>query len=102
MPYIAICRDLAGQDNRRIRKAQLDSHCAYIETIIDRLMIAGPVGDAAGGESGISVFIYDVDHREDAERLLYGDPYFKAGLYGEIEIDRFLPAAGRWIGGKVW
>lgn len=102
MPFVAICHDRSGPESRNIREAQLQAHFAYIETILDQLLIAGPVGDAEAGEFGISVFVYDVEDRDVAEQLLHGDPYFKAGLYGEIQINPFLPAAGRWIGGTVW
>ncbi|MAF82788.1 MAG: YciI family protein [Gammaproteobacteria bacterium] len=102
MPFLAICHDHPGPKSKTIREAKLQEHFAYIETILDRVLVAGPVSDSRPDEFGISLFIYDAEDRDDAEQLLQGDPYFKAGLYGEVQISPFLPAAGRWIGGTVW
>ncbi len=102
MPFLVTCHDRPCSESNNIREVQLQAHFAYIETIMDRLLIAGPAGNLQGGEYGVSLFVYDVEDHDAAEQLLHNDPYFKAGLYGEVQINRFLPAAGRWIGGTVW
>ncbi len=102
MPFLAICHDHPVAESKVIRETQLQAHFAYIETILDRVLVAGPVGDAPPDEFATSLFLYAVEDRDEAEQLLHGDPYFKAGLYGEVQIRPFLPAAGRWIGGTVW
>ena len=102
MPYIAICRDADAARSGELRESQLQAHCAYIETILDRLLVAGPAGGHTNTEFGCSIFVYDTDERPEAERLLHGDPYYRCGLYGNVELEPFTPAAGRWIGGTVW
>lgn len=100
MPHFAvIARD--GPDGARKRAEARDAHFAHIETILARVAIAGPLKDEAGGFVG-SVVILDVADADEAWAVLESDPYFKAGVWAEIEIHPFLAAAGSWIGGKSW
>lgn len=85
-----------------LRESNLDAHLAYIETILDRILVAGPAGGTTNADFGLSVFVYDTDERGEAERLLRDDPYFACGLYGDVRLEPFVPAAGSWIGGKAW
>jgi len=102
MPYIAICGDDGSVNSAQLRASYLQAHLSYIETILERLLIAGPAGGTSNADFALSVFIYDTDDRAAAEALLYADPYFQCGLYGEARLEPFIPAAGRWIGGKAW
>lgn len=102
MPYIAICHDDEAADSQALRVANLQAHFTYIESILDRLLVAGPAGGKTNEDFGISIFIYDADDLSEAERLLHGDPYYRCGLYGSIRLEPFTPAAGCWIGGTVW
>lgn len=102
MAYIAICRDDGSANSTELRESNLQAHFSYIETILDRLLIAGPAGGASNEDFAFSIFIYDTDDRATAETLFHGDPYFQCGLYGDVQLEPFIPAAGRWIGGKVW
>jgi len=102
MSYIAVCDDRPGPEPAELRQLHLQAHFAYIESILDRILIAGPFGSDATEACNASLFIYSVDTREEAENLLHGDPYFQAGIYGEVRIEPCHPAAGTWIGGTVW
>jgi len=102
MPYIAICRDADAAKSSELRESQLQAHFSYIETILDHLLVAGPAGGNSNADFGCSVFIYDTDERSEAEQLLQADPYYRCGLYGDVQLEPFTPAAGRWIGGTVW
>ncbi|MBT8442839.1 MAG: hypothetical protein KJO76_10675 [Gammaproteobacteria bacterium] len=102
MAYIAICRDAESANSAELRESNLQAHFSYIENILDRLLIAGPAGGTSNEDFAFSVFIYDTDDVVEAERLLQGDPYFQCGLFQEVRLEPFVPAAGRWIGGKVW
>ena len=102
MPYLAICRDDQDRDTGNLRRSERDAHFAYIETILDRLLVAGPLPEADSGSHTASLFVYAVDSEAEARALLEADPYFKAGIYGECELKPFVPAAGSWIGGTIW
>lgn len=100
MPLFAvIARDLPGAEPKRL--AARPAHFAYVETILDRIAVAGPLRDAAGGFVG-SMLIYDVPDAAAARALLEADPYFQAGIWDNPEIHPFTAAAGQWIGGKIW
>lgn len=83
------------------RSTQQAAHFAHVETILDKIALAGPLRDADGQSIG-SLFVLKVATAEEAEMLFRADPYFKAGVWERWEIHPFLPAAGEWIGGKIW
>lgn len=102
MAFLALCTDRADLDTAPLRARHRDAHFAYVESILDRVLAAGPL--AAPGTTGHrgSLFVYDVDSEAEARALLAADPYFAAGLYGRVDFQPFWPAAGRWLGGTVW
>ena len=102
MPYIALCEDDPTVDSQALRAREKDAHFAYIAGILGRLLVAGPLQDAGGGEHSASLFVYAVESEGEARQLLENDPYFKAGIYGEVRLRVFVPAAGGWIGGTIW
>ena len=100
MPYICFCKDHPG--SKKLRRDHTPAHLDYIEAILDRILIAGPLIEAESGSYDASCFIYQADTLEEALQLLHNDPYFKAGIYAEVHCQQFQPAAGSWIGGKIW
>jgi len=102
MPYIALCDDDPTVDAAGLRRQEKTAHFAYIESILDQLLVAGPLADAATGEYQASLFVYATNAEAEARALLENDPYFRAGIYGRIRITEFTPAAGEWLGGKIW
>lgn len=100
MPVIVYCQDRSGADD--LRKEFLADHFAYIETILERIAVAGPMRDRSGGRIIGSCFIYHTDDEAEARELLENDPYYTAGIYDQIEYHQFLGAAGSWVGGKIW
>ena len=102
MAWIAVCRDTTERDTAALRRDYRDRHFAYIESILPRLLAAGPL--AMPGSSGhqASLVIYDTATEAEARALLEQDPYFTAGIYGEVSLEPWWPAAGRWLGGTIW
>lgn len=78
-----------------------DRHFAHVETIIDKIAVAGPLKDASGTNIG-SLVVLRVDTHAEAEAILKSDPYFAAGVWERWDTHPFLPAAGEWVGGKTW
>jgi uncharacterized protein len=99
--YIAICHDKPGPEAGKKRMEFAAAHLAYVETILDRIAVAGPVRDESCGTVA-SVLIYKVDSEAEARALLEGDPYFAASIWDGITVGPFLAAAGQWVGGKTW
>lgn len=100
MPYLVFCKD--SENAPALRKAWAKAHLSYIEGILDQVSVAGPISSRDDNEYNGSCFIYQTDDREQAEHLFFNDPYYINGVYSSHEFNRFLPAAGEWIGGKIW
>jgi uncharacterized protein len=99
MKFVVIAWD--GPDGAAIRDVTRAAHFSYIEKIVGRVWLGGPMKDDAGRFTG-SLLIYEAETRADAEALLHDDPYFKAGLWDRWSLHPFLAAAGEWAGGKIW
>ncbi|QLC26086.1 YciI family protein [Parasphingopyxis algicola] len=99
--YIAWCKDLPGDEPARLRKELAPAHFVHIETIMDKIRVAGPVRNENGETIG-SMLVFNAESEAEARALLDRDPYAGAGLWESVEIHPFLPAAGEWIGGKIW
>ncbi len=102
MPYIALCEDDPTVDSAALRSREKDAHFAYIEKILDQLLVAGPLPEPSGGQHTGSLFVYAADSEVAARQLLEADPYYQAGIYGRVRLAPFVPAAGQWIGGTIW
>ena len=106
MATLCICHDSSNAP--RLRKTQKAAHFLYIESIMDKLLVAGPLCAQApdtGPEETLwegSLFVYATDDRQTALNLLHNDPYYQSGVYDRIECQYFLPAAGAWPGGASW
>ena len=100
MAWLVLCRDLP--DSGALRRHHLERHLAYIESVMDWVAVAGPLAESVDGEFSGSCFVYLTDDRAVAESLLQNDPYFEAGLYGEVEFHAFRASAGTWVGGAGW
>jgi uncharacterized protein len=88
-------------DSAPLRLAARDAHFARVEAIMNQVSIAGPLKDTDGAIIGSLIVVTAKDEAE-AHALFEGDPYFAAGVWARHEIHAFLPAAGAWIGGKIW
>lgn len=88
-------------DSAGARNSARAAHFARIEGIMDSLAIAGPMRDANGAFVG-SLVIVTAEDEAGARAILEADPYFAAGVWDRFEIHDFLPAAGKWVGGKTW
>jgi len=100
MAIIVICQD--SEHAQTLRQQHLQEHFDYIESIIDKLAIAGPINQQQADHYDGSCFIYNTDDMQEAKRLFENDPYAKNGVYYANSFATFLPAAGSWIGGKIW
>lgn len=95
-----ICHD--GPDSQAARKAAAPAHLRYVESILDRLALAGPLYDDAGERMIGSLYLFKTVDLAEARRLLEADPYFAARFWSAIEYRPMLPAAGELVGGTSW
>jgi uncharacterized protein YciI len=98
--YVVICRD--GPNGPAARLAATAAHLAYIETVLGELNIAGPLYDPGGTQMIGSVYSFNTTSLQRAQQLIENDPYYRAGTFASVEYFPHLPAAGQYIGGKIW
>ncbi len=98
---VFVFRAYDGPDGARLRVEHLQAHVRYVEANFPRYAMAGPILDARGEMTG-SLFILRAASIGDAWALMSAEPYVIAGVYARIETETVRPAAGVWLGGRVW
>jgi uncharacterized protein len=83
MLFVMRCLDKAGSG--ALRAATRPAHLAYLEANPGVVRLAGPHMDDDGQPIG-SMFIMEGETRAAVEAFAAKDPYFQAGLFGEVEI----------------
>jgi hypothetical protein len=78
MRWVAIFDDNEGLDS--IRNEQSTAHFDYLVANRDKILIAGGLRPAPGELYCGGLWVIEVDSREEAVRLIEGDPYFELGL----------------------
>ncbi|CAM3164233.1 YCII-related domain-containing protein [Sphingomonas antarctica] len=87
-------------DALHLRREHLAAHLAYAETIVDRIAVGGPLRD---GDTDLgSLILLRVDSQAEARTILENDPYYRAGVWTNIQIRPFRAVIGDWVGGKTW
>jgi uncharacterized protein YciI len=98
--YLIVCRDV--DDSKPARMELLAQHLAHIKTVGDRIMVAAPLRDEQEQAfTGSLLVITALDHA-DARAFIEADPYFGAGIWRDISIDKLGTTAGDWVGGIPW
>jgi uncharacterized protein len=84
MPHFAIhCID--KPDGGALRASTRESHLAHLESILDQVLVAGPLLDIEGKPIG-SLLIIDFPDRKDAVAFAAADPYALAGLFASVAV----------------
>jgi len=96
------CLDKAGEGAADERQKYLMDHFKYIETIMDRILVAGPI--FADDKQTIigSVLIYKTEDKAVAREMLESDPYFSADIWDSVVYQTFRGALGDAVGGKAY
>tara|TARA_B100001094_G_C18138967_1_gene776748 strand:- start:870 stop:1217 length:348 start_codon:yes stop_codon:yes gene_type:complete len=103
MHYVFICLDDGDQSSAR--QKYLMAHLRYIETKLDKVVLAGPCSPLEKGdrrEYQGSIMIYDANTELEARAMFEGDPYAKNGVWSSVKVLPFSAVAGSLIGGKTW
>ena len=97
---VVVCRD--GPKGAAARAAATQAHLAYIETVLGDLHVAGPLFDDSGKKTIGSLYLLHTRSLLRAREIIENDPFYKAGAFESVEYFPHLPAAGQYIGGKIW
>ena len=90
MPYLIDTYD--REHTQALRQALRDEHLDYLEEKKSMLLACGAKLDDEGIKGSGSLYIVDVETRQEAEDFINGDPFTKGGLFERIEIKRWRKA----------
>jgi uncharacterized protein YciI len=84
MLYALICTD--NPNSLELRLANRPDHVAYLKSLGQTLVLAGPFTKDDGETMTGSLIVVEAPSREAAKRIADGDPFAKAGLFEAVEI----------------
>jgi hypothetical protein len=83
MLFAISCTDKPG--SLELRLATRPAHIEHLKAEAGRILLGGPVLDAAGNPCG-SLLVVEAADRAAAEAFAAADPYAKAGLFESVVI----------------
>ena len=93
MLYAAICTDKPGSLDKR--KANRPEHLAYLKSLGEALVLAGPFTEEDGTSMNGSLIVVEAASLEDARKIIDGDPFARAGIFASVEIRPWLWSINR-------
>ena len=84
MLFAAICTDKPG--SLAVRKANRPEHFAYLKSLGEALVLAGPFTEPDGESMNGSLIVVEAASLDEARALIEGDPFAKAGIFAQVEI----------------
>lgn len=94
--------DFAGEDAQKKRVELMMGHLNHIESIMDHVVVAGPMFADDNKTIVGSLLIYKTDNKNQALKFLEADPYYSAGIWEKISVNVFRGAIGDVVGGKAY
>jgi uncharacterized protein YciI len=88
MLYALICTD--KPDSLAVRMANRPDHVAYLQSLGETLVFAGPFLRADGETMNGSLVVIEAASLDAAQSIAAGDPFAKAGLFASVEIRPWL------------
>jgi uncharacterized protein len=88
MLYALICTD--KPNSLAIRKASRPEHLAYLESLGEALLFAGPFTETDGVTMNGSLVVIEAGSLDAARKVAAGDPFAKAGLFANVDIRPWL------------
>lgn len=99
---IVHCTDYQRDDVQQKRLEFMNGHLNHVESIMDKIIVAGPMFADDNATIVGSMFIYNTDNKEQALSYLKADPYYAADIWEKISINVFRGAIGDAVGGKAY
>jgi len=90
MPFLIETFDKPG--HAHVRASERDAHLAFLEVHKTLLLACGAKLNDDGSSAGGGVYIVDVQTREDAQRFIEQDPFWKVDLFERVSIVRWRKA----------
>jgi uncharacterized protein YciI len=90
--YVVLCTYRRGALSRR--DAAMDEHLSYLRSNRHRLRFAGPLLNDDNGCATGSLAIVEAQDRTEAADFIEREAFYRAGMFGDVEIVRFESAVG--------
>ena len=84
-------------DRGPLRTRINEDHMKYVDSIKDRIRIAGPVKGPEGNQG--SMLVYATANLAEAQQLLAGDPFSKNDLFARCDWLTFSQYVGTYVNG---
>lgn len=88
MLYALICTD--KPNSLALRKANRPEHLAYLESLGETVVFAGPFTAADGETMNGSLIVIEAPSLDAARTIAAGDPFARAGLFATVEVRPWL------------
>ncbi|GAB2174894.1 YciI family protein [Dongia sp. agr-C8] len=93
MDFLVYCRDKPTVGV--LLEHHVEAHWSYMDGYAERLLTRGPTLSDDGAEHTGSLHIVRLDDVAAAEAFAYQEPFYRAGVYGEVMIRRWHDRLGR-------
>ena len=88
MLYALICTD--KPNSLALRMANRPEHLAYLQSLGETLVLAGPFTEPDGVTMNGSLVVVETATLEAARKIAAADPFAKAGVFARVEIRPWL------------
>jgi uncharacterized protein len=88
MLYALICTD--KPNSLALRMANRPEHLAYLQSLGETLVFAGPFTEPDGVTMNGSLAVVETATLEAARKIAAADPFAKAGVFASVEIRPWL------------
>jgi uncharacterized protein YciI len=88
MLYALICTDKPG--SLAARKANRPEHLAYLKSLGETLVFAGPFTEPDGQTMNGSLIVIKTSSLDDARKIAAEDPFAKLGIFASVDIRPWL------------
>jgi uncharacterized protein YciI len=91
--YFFYCRDKPGTE--ALRGETGEAHWAFMDAYADAMIARGPTLTPNGKKATGSMHIVDLPDAEAARAFAFDEPYYRAGVFGEVLVRRWHNGLGR-------
>ena len=88
MLFALICTDKPG--SLAARKANRRDHLAYLESLGEKLIFAGPFTEPDGQTMNGSLIVIEASSLDAARKIAAEDPFAKLGIFARVDIRPWL------------
>ena len=88
MLYALICTDKPG--SLAARKANRPKHLAYLKSLGETLVLAGPFTETDGQTMNGSLIVVEAASIDAARKIAANDPFARLGIFASVDIRPWL------------